>query len=169
MYREKDAKLRARLEQLLSMPTPEQVAEAQRTRVDLVDFEVDHIAAEAPEAVPNSPAVAERAESSSEPEPDPETEMELARQWAQRANQLVNVGRWAMKDDERMQLIRLVAAIDNISLADSGPAHSQDGQSGLAERNSIPAAEAAVQGYNQQPQPMSPLEEATVVVSERAD
>lgn len=35
--------MRARLEQLLSMPTPEQVAEAQRARVDLVDFEVDHI------------------------------------------------------------------------------------------------------------------------------
>ena len=172
MYREKDEKLRARLEQLLSMPTPEQVAEAQRTRVELVDFEVEHIPAEAPEAVPGSPKITERAEFSSDVEPDPEVEVELAREWALRASQLVNVGRWVMKDEEREQLIRLVATIDNISLADSNHPQAQplDAQSSLAETGSGSGAEASAQGANQQQQPlMSPLEEPTVVASERAD
>ena len=172
MYRENDEKLRARLEQLLSMPTPEQMAEAQRARVELEDFEVDHIPAETPEAVPGSPKITDRVESSSDAEPDPELEVELAREWAQRASQLVNAGRWAMKDEEREQLIRLIATIDNISLADSNQTRAQplDVQSSLAETGSGPGAEASSMGANHQQQPsMSPLEEPTVVASERAD
>ena len=170
MYRDKDEKLRARLEQLLSMPTPEQVAEAQQTRVQLVDFEVDHIPAEAPEAMPGSPKITDRVESTSDVEPHPELEVELAREWALRASQLVNAGRWAMKEEEREQLIRLVATIDNISLADSNQSQAQplDAKSSLAETGSGSGAEASAQGANQQ-LPMSPLEEPTVVASERAD
>lgn len=122
--------------------------------------------------VPGSPAVTERVEVCSDVEPDPEQEIELAREWAQRASQLVNAGRWAIKVEEREELIRLVATIDNISLTDSTRAQAQptEAHNSVAGSGLYSGAGASVQGANQlQPPPMSPLEEPTVVASERLD